>query len=85
MDKIPIVLAIVGYSLCLPVAFAQEGAITVSGTVTDSETGELVVGAALYVAAQDIGGTTNQYGYYSLTLLGDSVRMVVCCSLSRYV
>ncbi len=77
MNKASIVLMIIGYGLCLPVALAQEGSITVSGTVTDSETGELVVGAALYVVAQDIGGITNQYGYYSLTLLGDSVRMVV--------
>lgn len=77
MNRIPIVLVIIGLGLCLPVVSAQESPITVSGTVTDSETGELVVGAALYVAAQDIGGITNQYGYYSLTLLGDSVRMVV--------
>lgn len=60
-----------------PLAVAQENHVTVSGTVTDAETGELVVGAALYVAAQDVGGTTNQYGYYSLTLQPDSVRMVV--------
>lgn len=77
MSKISIAMMIIGCGLCLPVAFAQDGTITVSGTVTDSETGELVVGAALYVAAQDIGGITNQYGYYSLTLVGDSVRMVV--------
>ncbi len=61
----------------LPIAVAQESHITVSGTVTDAETGELVVGAALYVAAQDVGVTTNQYGYYSLMLQRDSVRMVV--------
>ncbi len=77
MSKISIAMVIIGCGLCLPVAFGQDGTITVSGTVTDSETGELVVGAALYVAAQDVGGTTNQYGYYSLTLVGDSVRMVV--------
>ncbi len=75
--NIPLLLVIVGFGLYLPVVSAQESPITVSGTVTDSETGELVVGAALYVAAQDIGVTTNQYGYYSLTLLGDSVSMVV--------
>lgn len=60
-----------------PLTVAQDNHVTVSGTVTDAETGELVVGAALYVAAQDVGGTTNQYGYYSLTLQPDSVRMVV--------
>ena len=60
-----------------PLAVAQENHVTVSGTVTDAETGELVVSATLYVAAQDIGGTTNQYGFYSLTLQPDSVRMIV--------
>jgi len=64
--------------LCsIPTGFAQQNPITVSGTVIDSETGELVVGVALYVAEQQTGATTNQYGYYSLTILGDSVRMLV--------
>ena len=58
--------------------FAQENQITISGTVIDSETGESVVGAALYVAALETGTTSNQYGYYSLTIATtDSVRMVV--------
>ena len=56
---------------------AQQSSITVSGTVTDSEIGELIVGEALYVAAQDVGVTSNQFGYYSLTIQGGSVRMVV--------
>ena len=60
-----------------PLAVAQENRVTVSGNVTDAETGELVVGATLYVAAQDVGGTTNQYGFFSLTLQPDSVRMIV--------
>ncbi|MXW82415.1 MAG: TonB-dependent receptor plug domain-containing protein [Rhodothermaceae bacterium] len=60
-----------------PFAVAQENHVTVSGIVTDAETGELVVGATLYLAAQDVGGTTNQYGFYSLTLQPDSVRMIV--------
>ncbi|MYC05248.1 MAG: hypothetical protein F4X61_11520 [Rhodothermaceae bacterium] len=58
--KILILLVFIGFGLCLPVVSAQESPITVSGTVTDSETGELVVGAALYVSTQDIGVTTNQ-------------------------
>lgn len=70
-------LFVLCFWLCLPVAFAQEEKITISGTVTDSETGELVVGAALYVAAQDLGVTTNQYGYYSLTVAGDSVSIII--------
>lgn len=45
--------------------------------MTDSENGELIVGAAMYVAAQDVGVTSIHYGYYSLTLHRDSVRLVV--------
>lgn len=75
--KILTILLLIGLGLGLPVVSAQESSITVSGTVTDSETGELIVGAALYVAAQDAGVISNQYGYYSLTLQGDSVSMVV--------
>ncbi len=63
--------------LCFQYAFAQQNQITISGTVTDAETGELVVGAALYVADQQTGTITNQYGFYSFTILGDSVQMVV--------
>ena len=64
--------------LSIHTGFAQENQVTVSGTIIDSETGESVVGAALYVAALETGTTSNQYGYYSLTIAtSDSVRMVV--------
>ena len=70
-------ISLIAVCICLQAASAQDSTITVSGTVTDAESGELVIGAALYVASQELGATTNQYGYYSLTLLGDSVRMFV--------
>ncbi len=75
--KILILLGVIGWSLCPPGVSAQDSPVTISGTVTDSETGELIVGAVLYVAAQDIGVTTNQYGYYSLTFLGDIATIIV--------
>ncbi|MCY4158799.1 MAG: carboxypeptidase-like regulatory domain-containing protein [Bacteroidetes bacterium] len=62
---------------CVFGATAQESLITVSGIVTDSETGELIVGATLYVIAQEVETTTNQYGYYSLPLRGGSVKVIV--------
>ncbi len=75
--KTLVLLVVIGLGLFLPAAYAQERIITVSGTVTDSETGELVVGATVYVEAHERGVSTNQYGYYSLTLPRDSVNMVV--------
>lgn len=77
MNRIVQYIGLIGFCLYLPAASAQDIPITVRGTVTDAETGELIVGAALYVPDQDVGVTTNQYGYYSLTMRRDSVRMVV--------
>ena len=44
---------------------------TVSGTVTDSKTGETLIGATVYDTLSKKGTTTNQHGRYSLTLKGD--------------
>ena len=46
---------------------AQE-IVTLSGFVTDSETGEVLIGANIYVPDKQIGGSTNDYGFYSITL-----------------
>lgn len=42
---------------------------SVSGHVRDNLTGEMLLGATVYVAEQKTGVTTNSYGFYSLTLL----------------
>lgn len=51
-------------------SFAQS--ISVSGYVTDASNGEPLVGTNLYEVYQRKGTTTNQYGFFSLTVLGDS-------------
>ncbi|MDE2956519.1 MAG: TonB-dependent receptor [Bacteroidota bacterium] len=48
-----------------------------SGTITDSEGGETVVGAAVWVPELDIGTVSNQYGFFSLTLPSDSLTIIV--------
>lgn len=49
--------------------FAQQPAkITVSGVVKDDDNGETLIGASIYEASSGIGATTNEYGFYSLTL-----------------
>lgn len=50
---------------------------TLSGFVVDAESGETLVGANLYVPSLRHGTTTNQHGFYSLSLPSDSVRVVV--------
>ena len=46
---------------------AQEK-FSLSGYISDGETGETLIGATVYVPAVQKGVTTNEYGFYSLTL-----------------
>ncbi|NQU33538.1 MAG: carboxypeptidase-like regulatory domain-containing protein [Bacteroidetes bacterium] len=47
--------------------FAQEK-FTLSGYVKDASSGEELIGATIYIEELKSGGTTNVYGYYSLTI-----------------
>jgi len=42
--------------------------VTMAGYIRDAKTGEPIVGASVYIDNPRIGGTTDQYGYYSLSL-----------------
>ncbi|WKN44569.1 TonB-dependent receptor [Tunicatimonas pelagia] len=48
---------------------------TVSGYVTDAESGEKLIGASVYLPQLGKGTTTNLYGFYSLPLSGDSATI----------
>ncbi|MCB0284481.1 MAG: TonB-dependent receptor [Calditrichaeota bacterium] len=48
-------------------AFTQE-TVTLSGFVYDSETGEALIGTNIFVLGQQIGGSTNAYGFYSISV-----------------
>ena len=41
---------------------------TLSGFITDKNSGETIVGANVYCPELKIGVTSNSYGFYSLTL-----------------
>ncbi len=41
---------------------------TISGEVTDAETGEALIGVTIYTADKTVGTMSNTYGFYSLTL-----------------
>ncbi|OXA87313.1 TonB-dependent receptor [Flavobacterium hercynium] len=47
--------------------YAQQK-FTVSGTISDSKSNETLIGVNIYVPALKIGTTTNEYGFYSLTM-----------------
>ena len=48
-------------------SFSQEK-FTISGTISDSNSNETLIGVNIYVPELEIGTTTNEYGFYSLTL-----------------
>ncbi|CAA9499044.1 MAG: TonB-dependent receptor [uncultured Segetibacter sp.] len=65
MRKILCVLLFIFFSL--PLLFAQQK-FTVSGTITSAKTGETLIGASVKVKDTATGTTSNEYGFYSLTL-----------------
>ena len=56
-------------------AIAQK--FTISGYVKDKATGEALIGANIYNKANFSGTTSNNYGFYSITLPKDSVTLVI--------
>lgn len=49
-------------------ALQAQDKFALSGYVSDGETGETLIGATVYVTALEKGVTTNEYGFYSLSL-----------------
>ncbi|MFQ5448388.1 MAG: carboxypeptidase-like regulatory domain-containing protein, partial [Saprospiraceae bacterium] len=56
--------------------FAQT-TITLSGTVSDEDSGETLIGATIYAPGSGSGTATNEYGFYSLTLPGGNDSVVI--------
>jgi hypothetical protein len=56
-------------------SFGQK--FTVSGTVKDASTGENLIGASIYNAKNGAGTTSNNYGFFSITLPKDSVKLKI--------
>ena len=55
--------------------WAQES-FTLSGTVQDSATGEDLIGATVYFPELQKGSSTNQYGFYSITVPAGQYKVV---------
>lgn len=68
----PLVLFFAGTTLP---GWAQER-FTLSGTITDQDNGETLIGATVLVPSLNLGTSTNEYGFYSLSLpAGDSLLL----------
>ena len=55
------------FSLFTLILFAQEKH-TISGTVYDKKGNETLIGATIYFPDLSVGTTTNEYGFYSITI-----------------
>ena len=65
--------------LCSVVSLAQK--ITVSGYIKDAASKEVLIGASVYNLNTKTGTTTNQYGFFSLTIAGaDTVELLISFS-----
>ncbi len=67
---------LVGILLSLPLVLLAKN-YTINGYVTDKQTGERLIGAAVIAMPTQQGTTTNNSGFYSLTIKEDSVQLFI--------
>jgi hypothetical protein len=65
-----------GIAMLFFLAASAQPKYTISGFVRDSATGETIIGATISVARVGKSVSTNQYGYYSLTLDSGNYNLV---------
>ncbi|MGB5274335.1 MAG: TonB-dependent receptor [Flavobacteriaceae bacterium] len=63
-------------SFCFVFSFAQQK-FTISGTVTEASSNETLIGVTIAVPELRTGVTTNEYGFYSITLPEGNYRLQV--------
>ena len=49
------------------ISFSQEK-FTLSGTITDAKNNETLIGVNVFIKELNYGTTTNEYGFYSITI-----------------
>ena len=59
--------------------YAQDGTITLSGTVISSVDNQPIVGVAVYVEGSSTGATTDLDGTYSITVPADTKEITFAC------
>lgn len=63
------------FSLCISLS-ARAQDFTISGYIKDERTGETLIGANVYDAKSGQGTSSNTFGFYSITLPRDSVKLL---------
>jgi hypothetical protein len=59
---------IILYCVLSSTLLSAQGKFTISGTIRDAKTGETMIGATVYVKEAQTGATSNEYGFYSISL-----------------
>ncbi len=61
----------------LPIIFYSQKNVTISGYIDEAESGEKLIGCTVYDLKSGKGTVTNDYGWYSLTIPVDSIKIRV--------
>ena len=65
------------FFILFPIICFSQNNITISGYVDEAESGEKLIGATIYDLKSGKGTITNDYGFYSLTIPKDSIKIRV--------
>ncbi|WP_017258147.1 TonB-dependent receptor [Pedobacter arcticus] len=68
MTQISVKFKLVVFLLLLSSALLAQEKVTVSGIITDKSSSESLIGVSVYIKEIKSGTTTNEYGFYSLTV-----------------
>jgi hypothetical protein len=63
--------------LVIPITTFSQKKFTISGTVKDASSGELLIGTNIYIKESMKGVTSNHYGFYSLTVPAGKFTLVI--------
>jgi len=74
--------AILLFVLIFPFSLLAQNKFTLSGYVKDAQNGETLIGATIAVKGSTRGISSNQYGFYSLTLAEGNYTLI--CSYAGY-
>ena len=71
--------AVLMVGLCLASIIAQaQNKVTLSGYIKDATSQEALIGATIFQTNSQLGTTTNEYGFYTLTLpVADTFGLVI--------
>jgi TonB dependent receptor/CarboxypepD_reg-like domain/TonB-dependent Receptor Plug Domain len=75
-NRLQSILILSGFLITAVPALAQQK-FTISGTVKSKKTGETIIGASLRLINQPGGATSNEYGFYSITLVNGDYQLEI--------